>query len=241
MTRAKRESGKVRYRKILQAALPLFGAKGFAGTTTRELSHAAGVSDALLYKYFPSKAAIYKGLIDLCTSSGEAVAEKLAQLEPSTESFVKGIYFLFYMVVVGAPSAKRMKPHLDRLLLQSLAGDGAFAKGFHDSKLVPWIEVLVERGLHVAEADGDVAHVTDSPQNRLWFAYQVAFNYLMFITPKTRPVCYDGDADRVFNEAFLFALRGLGFTPKAINKYFNPGMLREFAQDLLLSSKKGSV
>src|SRR5262249_10236313 len=114
MTRAKRESGAVRYEKILQAALPLFGTKGFAATTTRELSDAAGVSDSLLYKYFPSKAAIYKGLIDICTRGGESVGEKLKKLEPSTESLIKSIYFLFYIVIYGAPEAKKLKPHLDR-------------------------------------------------------------------------------------------------------------------------------
>ena len=45
---------------IVEAALPLFARQGFAATTTKQLALAAGVSEALLYKHFPSKEALYR-------------------------------------------------------------------------------------------------------------------------------------------------------------------------------------
>ena len=50
---------------IIEAALPLFARKGFSGVLTKELAQAAGVSEALLYKHFPSKQAIYEGILAL--------------------------------------------------------------------------------------------------------------------------------------------------------------------------------
>src|SRR5665213_2764314 len=54
-----------RRRAIVTAAVPLFARKGFAGTTTRELAAAAGVSEALLFRHFPSKQVLYREILAL--------------------------------------------------------------------------------------------------------------------------------------------------------------------------------
>ena len=61
-----------RRRQILDRALPEFAARGFAGTGTRELAAAAGVSEPILYRHFPGKHALFAAVLDL-------VAERLAQ------------------------------------------------------------------------------------------------------------------------------------------------------------------
>ena len=43
-----RLDSEARRRRIVDAALPLFARKGFAGTTTKEIAEAAEVSEALL-------------------------------------------------------------------------------------------------------------------------------------------------------------------------------------------------
>lgn len=45
--------------KIVRAAAPIFARKGLAGTTTRELAAAAGVSEGTLYNYFSSKRELF--------------------------------------------------------------------------------------------------------------------------------------------------------------------------------------
>ena len=55
----KRMNCDARKEAIVKAALPLFARQGFARTTTRQLADAAGVSEALLYKHFPSKESLY--------------------------------------------------------------------------------------------------------------------------------------------------------------------------------------
>src|SRR5512135_1044494 len=49
---------------ILRSAVDLFATRGFAGVTTRELAVAAGVSEAMLYKHFPHKEALYRAILE---------------------------------------------------------------------------------------------------------------------------------------------------------------------------------
>ncbi len=52
-------------RKILEAALPLFAEKGYAGTSNRDIAEAAGIkSTGLLYWYFKSKEDLFNALFD---------------------------------------------------------------------------------------------------------------------------------------------------------------------------------
>jgi AcrR family transcriptional regulator len=51
--------------RILQAAQRLFAAKGFEGTTTRDLAQTAGVAEGTLFRYFANKKAI---LVEVATS-----------------------------------------------------------------------------------------------------------------------------------------------------------------------------
>ena len=51
-----------RREQILQGALEIFPKKGFRGTTTREIAHRLGISEALMFKYFPSKEALYRAI-----------------------------------------------------------------------------------------------------------------------------------------------------------------------------------
>jgi AcrR family transcriptional regulator len=48
---------------ILRAALPEFASKGYAGTTTRDLARAGGVTEPVLYRHFPSKADLYLAVL----------------------------------------------------------------------------------------------------------------------------------------------------------------------------------
>src|SRR2546428_13963117 len=58
-----RSAGPERQASIIAAAGSLFGQKGINGTTTREIAKTAGISDALLFKYFPTKRALYAAIL----------------------------------------------------------------------------------------------------------------------------------------------------------------------------------
>jgi AcrR family transcriptional regulator len=60
-----------RREQILQGAMQLFAEKGFRGTTTREIARQLGISEALMFKYFPSKEALYRAIIQKRTDGSE--------------------------------------------------------------------------------------------------------------------------------------------------------------------------
>ena len=59
-----RPAGEWRRRQIIDEAIRCFAAKGFRGTTIRELAGRVGLTEAALYRYFPSKEALYQAIID---------------------------------------------------------------------------------------------------------------------------------------------------------------------------------
>ena len=58
-----RMSGQQRRQHFIDAALRLFSSSGFRGTSTRAIAGAAGVSEALLFRHFPSKADLYAAIL----------------------------------------------------------------------------------------------------------------------------------------------------------------------------------
>ena len=58
-----RMTSDLRRQLILGAAKRCFAHHGFAGTTTKSVAAAAAISEALLFKHFPSKAALYAEIL----------------------------------------------------------------------------------------------------------------------------------------------------------------------------------
>jgi AcrR family transcriptional regulator len=65
-----RLSSEERKASIVEAAIRLFGEKGFRGTTTRELAAAVGVSEPILYEHFKTKGDLYAAIIDSSSQHG---------------------------------------------------------------------------------------------------------------------------------------------------------------------------
>ena len=89
-----------RRKAIVTAAVPLFARKGFAGTTTRELADAAGISEALLFRHFPSKQSLYREIL-LLGCEGDPALEQLAALQPSTATLISMIRFMVRRFVLA--------------------------------------------------------------------------------------------------------------------------------------------
>ena len=56
--------GDERREQILAAAISLFAKHGFSGTTTKEIAKAAGVSEAMVFRHFVNKDALYAAILD---------------------------------------------------------------------------------------------------------------------------------------------------------------------------------
>jgi AcrR family transcriptional regulator len=203
-----------RRRAIVMAAVPLFARNGFAGTTTRELAAAAGVSEALLFKHFPSKQSLYREILAL-GCEGDPALERLATMTPCTETLARIVRFMVRRFVLGDEIERDELDAKLRLALHSALEDGAYVRELYatvDDRVVP----LFAASLAAAEAAGDVRAVEGSAANRFWFAQHVAAMMAYAFLPPDGSMPYRGSLDDIVGEAGDFILRGLGMREAAI-------------------------
>jgi AcrR family transcriptional regulator len=203
-----------RRKAIVAAAVPLFARKGFAGTTTRELAEAAGISEALLFRHFPSKQLLYREILRL-GCEGDPALEKLATLQPSTATLICMVRFMVRRFLVGDEGERAELDSRLRLVLHSFLEDGDYARQLFETlseRVVP----LFEDSLAAAIAAGDAAPRQVAPANRFWFAQHVAAMMAFAALPGDSCIPYGGGIDAIVDEASTFILRGIGVRDAAI-------------------------
>lgn len=68
----KRLSAAGRRAQLLDVAISVFGERGFGGSTTKAIAAAAGISEATIFRHFPSKDALYVAALEQRTGVGSA-------------------------------------------------------------------------------------------------------------------------------------------------------------------------
>ena len=203
-----------RRKAIVSAAVPLFARNGFSGTTTRELAAAAGVSEALLFRHFPSKQSLYREILRL-GCEGDPALERLAALPASTETAIHIVRFMVRRFVLGSDCERRDLDLKMRLMLHSYIEDGDYVRELF-AAIAPRVVPLFTASLAAAEAAGDLKPIAASGANRFWFAQHVAAMMAFAFLPQEGVIPYEGSVDRLVDEAGDFILRGIGMTEEAI-------------------------
>jgi AcrR family transcriptional regulator len=203
-----------RRKAIVAAAVPLFARNGFAGTTTRELAAAAGVSEALLFKHFPSKQSLYREILAL-GCEGDPALERLAVLPASTATLVAIVRFMVRRFVLGAEADRHEFDLRMRLMLHSFLEDGDYARELF-AAIAPCVVPLFVASLTAGEEAGDIAKLPANGANRFWFAHHVAAMMAFAFLPQEGFVPYEGALDQLVEEAGDFILRGVGMSEAAI-------------------------
>jgi TetR/AcrR family transcriptional regulator, transcriptional repressor of aconitase len=206
---------------IVMAALPLFARKGFAETTTKDIAKAAGVSEPLLYRHFPSKEALYLEIQDFSCQRTDTMVKKLREIEPSTSTLVHLLYYLMRALVLGKPSGGIDWNLRHRLMLNSLLEDGAFARLLYKSRFESFC-TRMEECLEAAVAAGDAVPSPIGKANRARFAHHVGAWLASVSLPQEPVIDYGVSGEDLLAQAMWFALRGIGLTDKAIAAYYNP-------------------
>jgi AcrR family transcriptional regulator len=208
-----------RRRSIVAAALPLFARKGFVRTTTKEIAEAARVSEALVFKHFPSKAALYEEILR-AGCQGDPALERLCALAPSTSSLVHMMHFMVHHFVRGALGDPDGRDTRHRLMVNSFIEDGEYARLVFDmvlERVFPKFAACLE----AADAAGDLVDMPVPHRNRFWLAQHVAAMLACVRLPGRPVVPYEGGVDEVVADATRFILRGIGLTDAAIRSHFN--------------------
>src|SRR5450755_421666 len=99
-------SSEERRAAILRAVRRVFAERGFDGTTTRALADAAGVSEALLFKHFPNKEALFSAMKLSLNEQDLGRFERIKGLEASASTLVLMVHFLTSKVIEGWSSSE---------------------------------------------------------------------------------------------------------------------------------------
>ncbi|MFB9264713.1 TetR/AcrR family transcriptional regulator [Bradyrhizobium erythrophlei] len=213
-----RMTSDLRRQLILSAAKRCFARNGFAGTTTKSVAAAAAISEGLLFKHFPSKAALYAEILAEECEADPDLAHLLGQ-EPSTATLVELVQGMVghFMQLRDAPDqeeAQRM-----RLMVTSHLDDGEFARLLYD-KVGKLIGPTFAASIESAVAAGDASRIGSEPLNLFWFAHHTVLMAALTRLPATPCLSYGdpADAERQLSQ---FILRGIGLTEAAISTHLD--------------------
>jgi AcrR family transcriptional regulator len=115
---------------LLTSALDLFATQGYAGTSTREIATNAGVSEALLFRHFGTKAALFEEAV--VKPFGRFINDYVDRWEADsaansaeiklTEDYIGGLYDLLREhkhIVVALVATHAYEENLDHAVLNS--------------------------------------------------------------------------------------------------------------------------
>jgi len=198
---------------ILEAATLAFAARGYEGARTLEIAQSADVSEALLYRHFPSKQALYDAVLERLTEQQDQNLSVLHLPEPSTRGLVETLWRYFAACVYNPPTSRAAVGQ--RLLLLSLAGDGK-----HAGLLYERAQRLGARAfrdaLDAARREGNLERVAIDPRNAWNFIEHVGSMLTSGRLTGRSVIPYAGAKAKLVREAVLFCGRGLGLKEAAI-------------------------
>jgi AcrR family transcriptional regulator len=203
----------LRRQLILSAAKRCFARNGFAGTTTKSVAAAAAISEGLLFKHFPSKAALYAEILaEECEADPDLV--HLLGQSPSTATLVeliKGMVGHFVQITDGSDEEEAQRL---RLMTTSHLDDGEFARLLY-AKVSDLIGSLFTASLESAVAAGDASKIGSEPLNLFWFAHHTVLMAALSRLPAVPCLTYGNAAD-LERQLCQFILRGIGLNEAAI-------------------------
>jgi len=226
MSQGKRLRSEERRAAIVEAVIPVFAKNGFHGTTTKDLAEAAGVSEALLYRHFPSKESLYEEIqIKSCALPElDPLFDQFKIIPPSTEKLVFMIHLLMHRIVIEQDLS------LPRLMASSLLDDGQFATLFLENFRAQFLNLFLE-SMEAAKKTGDLADIPIDDSLRLWLCHHVAASLLFVRLPGKSAVDYGVPRDKLVIQAVRFCLRGMGFRDEAIDRHYDPETIGELVDE----------
>ena len=218
MTVGSKISGQERRAAIIGAARRVFVERGFHRTTTRELAKAAGVSEALLFKHFPSKEALYRAIQISCfNEQGSKNLQRLESLEPSTSTLVFLVHDLVSHILGGQPDEGERS--FLRLVLRSLIDEGEFTRLAIQGGPAHWVKKL-EECIKAAKAADDMVDGPVQANLGGWFVHQLISGMIMHFLPADPVIDYGVPREELLKQVTWFCLRGMGVKEDAIRRWY---------------------
>lgn len=227
----KRMSGEARKIEIALAARNEFAKTGFHGTSIRDIAKTAHVSEALIYRHFESKEALYKEMYFYIDSQIEVLVDYLKELEPSTETLVKIVFSLANMIMSEMPGHQDEQKVFERLLVYSLLENTSFAKSVfekYDRELTPiWLA-----SVRSVEERGDMHKPLVDSIAKMWLSHHLimAINFLHLSGESLFP--YQGTKSELIQAMVVFILRGIGVVDAKIRQHLDVDVLNSLIDEI---------
>jgi AcrR family transcriptional regulator len=205
---AKRLSADERRNQLIDTAMRLFSRNGFNGTTTREIALAAGVNEAIIFRFFPHKDDLYAAILERKSNQActDAWVEELqaAAATGDDEAVIR-------LVVTHLIEHNRQDPVFTRLMLHSALDNHSFAQQYRERHFAPVHLFLLE---YVAERQRDGRFRAGDPHAlvRAILGVPVHHNLVETLLPD-RNVAFGDDATDVYT---AFILGGLRTVPSSV-------------------------
>lgn len=212
-----RVSGPERREMILDAARRVFSQHGYDGAKTLQIAREAQVSEALVYRHYPSKLALYRAVLRKIFREQDESYNSLAVDGDGTESLV-GFIHSYFRSIVFEPDSPIQNGY--RMTMASLAGDGGFARLVYRRAQRKHATGLFKRHEQARE-NGDIVGEQLSPANTTMFVEHVGtmLTSVLRLPPASRP--YDKTDDELVRDAVWFCCRGIGLSDEAIARHID--------------------
>ena len=125
--------------QLMKVAIKLFSRKGFRGTTTKEIALASGVTEAMIFRHFPTKEDLYRAILDH-KASEEPVEEFLKELGAFTER--RDDEGLFVAIATRILDHAEREPDFMRLMFYSALEGHELARSFREKQFKPMIDFV---------------------------------------------------------------------------------------------------
>lgn len=210
----KRIPAEERRELLLRVARRLFAERGFEGTKTSQIAEQAGVSEALLYRHFPSKEALYRSVLRETLREQDQMFDAVGMPDASTESLVDVIRN--YLADAIATPRSQLREGA-RIMLGSIAGDGTHAAQVYRRAMRRQLPPLTE-ALQAAEANGDLDGRRIAPESVAMLVEHVGTMLAAGMALPDNGALYPRDRDALLDDATWFVARGIGLSTQAIER-----------------------
>jgi AcrR family transcriptional regulator len=212
---SKRIPGLERKVMILAAAKRVFSRTGYEATKTQEIAREAGISEALIFRHFPSKLALYRAVLRQTIREQDENFAEFAPGDGSAAEIIRGIRQYF------GHAASRQDDEIQRrfrMLLASLSGDGTYARLVYRRS-----QRLIDRGIEGAmtsardrgEHTGDLLPVA----NTSMFIEHIGTMMSAIVAVAGDEAPYSASGNELVRQAVWFCCRGLGFSDEVIAQH----------------------
>jgi len=128
-----------RRQQLLETALDFFSRKGFGGATTKEIAAAAGVTEAMIFRHFPNKQALYQAVLDYTAHASDLepwLAETKACMERNDDAG------LLRSLANNILKSYRTDPRFERVVLFAALEGHEAGLAHHHQLAIPIYELL---------------------------------------------------------------------------------------------------